>query len=233
MKKGFGILIVAILLPVLAFAQGLYTYSKVPGESVTFAWDGNPIEVGCGTQVVTLARGQSSYTCDGKTYPLVWTGDDVRIVGGKVGGDIVIALRYAFQGVSTAAPTTILIQGETKANQVALPLTFGTGVFRLKVRAIRTWDGTDTQSDFSNSDGPNATVDGVARPWVVEVKPVVCTSFTYSAWSPFVCPMNGVQTRTVLASLPAGCVGGVAPVLSQTCTYVPPAISWPGGLRLQ
>jgi hypothetical protein len=48
-----------------------------------------------------------------------------------------------------------------------------------------------------------------------------CTSYTYSAWS--ACQPNNTQTRTVLTSLPAGCSGGVAPVTSQACTYVPPA----------
>lgn len=233
--KRLWLILILVLVPMVAFSQGLYTYSKNSGESVTFAWDGNPIEVGCGTQTLQIVKGQVSYVCDGKTYPLVWTGNDVRIVGGKVGGDIVVALRYGFQGVATASPTTILTQGETKANQIVIPLTFGNGVFRLKVRAIRTWDGVDSSSTFAESDGPTGTVDGVARPWVVEVKPVppsTCTSFTYSAWSPSICPLDGIQTRMVLTSLPAGCVNGT-PVLSQTCIPVtPPPVTWPGGVRV-
>ena len=51
--------------------------------------------------------------------------------------------------------------------------------------------------------------------------PVTCTSFTYSTWSPAVCPANGQQTRTVVSSAPAGCTGGT-PVLTQTCTPPPP-----------
>ena len=47
--------------------------------------------------------------------------------------------------------------------------------------------------------------------------PPACT-YTYSAWS--TCQANGTQTRTVIASSPAGCNG--SPVLSQLCTYVPP-----------
>ncbi len=42
-----------------------------------------------------------------------------------------------------------------------------------------------------------------------------CTSFTYSDWS--TC-LNGAQTRTVSSSSPAGCTGGVSPVLIQVCT---------------
>jgi hypothetical protein len=46
-----------------------------------------------------------------------------------------------------------------------------------------------------------------------------CTSFTYSDWS--ACSSGGTQTRTVASSSPSGCAGG-SPVLSQSCTYVPP-----------
>jgi hypothetical protein len=44
-------------------------------------------------------------------------------------------------------------------------------------------------------------------------------AYTYDAWS--ACQSNGTQTRNVLTSSPAGCVG--TPVTSQACTYVPPA----------
>lgn len=49
--------------------------------------------------------------------------------------------------------------------------------------------------------------------------PVPCTSYTYSAWGPC---NNGVKTRTVLSSSPAGCVGRLQPILTDTCT-VPPS----------
>lgn len=42
--------------------------------------------------------------------------------------------------------------------------------------------------------------------------------YTYSNWGD--CQPDNTQTRTVLASSPAGCVG--TPVTSQSCTYVPP-----------
>ena len=48
--------------------------------------------------------------------------------------------------------------------------------------------------------------------------PTTCSSFTYSAWS--AC-QNGMQTRTVLTSSPAGCTGG-SPVILQACTSTPP-----------
>lgn len=47
----------------------------------------------------------------------------------------------------------------------------------------------------------------------------ICTSFTYSAWSPATCS-GGTQTRTVVSSSPAGCTGG-SPVLSQACASAP------------
>lgn len=43
-----------------------------------------------------------------------------------------------------------------------------------------------------------------------------CTSFTYSSWGD--CQSSGIQTRTVLTSLPAGCVGG-NPITSRSCNY--------------
>jgi mono/diheme cytochrome c family protein len=49
--------------------------------------------------------------------------------------------------------------------------------------------------------------------------PTTCTSFTYTDWG--TCQSNGTQTRTVTAAAPAGCSGG-SPVLTQSCTYVPP-----------
>ncbi len=47
-----------------------------------------------------------------------------------------------------------------------------------------------------------------------------CTSFTYSGWG--ACQPNNTQSRTVISSSPTGCIGG-NPVLTQSCTYTPPA----------
>jgi len=49
--------------------------------------------------------------------------------------------------------------------------------------------------------------------------PALCTAFTYSAFG--TCSAAGVQTRTVLTSIPTGCVGGAVPVLTQACTPPP------------
>ncbi len=45
----------------------------------------------------------------------------------------------------------------------------------------------------------------------------VCTSFTYSAWTPAICSLGSQQTRTVTSRSPAGCTTGVSPVLTQGC----------------
>ncbi len=52
--------------------------------------------------------------------------------------------------------------------------------------------------------------------------PAACT-YTYSAWT--ACQPDNTQSRTVISSSPAGCTG--TPVLSQTCTYVPPPTTPP------
>jgi hypothetical protein len=61
-----------------------------------------------------------------------------------------------------------------------------------------------------------AEADAIAK----ALAPAACTSFTYSAWG--ACQSNGTQSRTVATSTPSVCSGGTAPVLSQSCTYVPP-----------
>ena len=45
----------------------------------------------------------------------------------------------------------------------------------------------------------------------------ICTSFNYTSYG--VCEVNNQQTRSVLESLPAGCVGG-SPILNQSCIRV-------------
>lgn len=46
-----------------------------------------------------------------------------------------------------------------------------------------------------------------------------CTAWTYTDWS--TCSESGQQTRSVLTSSPTSCTGG-SPVLTQSCTYIPP-----------
>ena len=49
-----------------------------------------------------------------------------------------------------------------------------------------------------------------------------CTNFTYSDWN--TCNSSGIQTHTVISTVPAVCVNG-NPVLSQTCIYVEPVLN--------
>src|SRR5262249_27662136 len=51
---------------------------------------------------------------------------------------------------------------------------------------------------------------------------LTCTGYTFSAWS--ACGTDGQQTWTVTGNTPAGCTGtpSTQPVLTQSCTYVPP-----------
>jgi len=57
-------------------------------------------------------------------------------------------------------------------------------------------------------------------------KVTTCSSFNYSAWG--TCQSNGIQTRSVSSSIPAGCVNGT-PVVTQSCTYTAPASNSGGG----
>ncbi len=95
-----------------------------------------------------------------------------------------------------------------------------------------------TESDWTFSDGQCLSSNTLTRTWnklgtctggvthpITEnvncnYQAPICTVFTYSDWSPNICPQSGIQTRTTLTSTPTGCQGG-APILSQSCTYIP------------
>jgi hypothetical protein len=49
--------------------------------------------------------------------------------------------------------------------------------------------------------------------------PPKCT-YTYSDWTPSVCPITKTQTRTIVSVSPSTCVG--TPILTQSCVYVTP-----------
>jgi hypothetical protein len=55
--------------------------------------------------------------------------------------------------------------------------------------------------------------------YVPPIDPSLCTKFEYNDWG--ACQSNNTQTRTVKTYIPAGCSGGEAPILTQSCTYVP------------
>ncbi|HET9793928.1 MAG TPA: CARDB domain-containing protein [Thermoanaerobaculia bacterium] len=75
---------------------------------------------------------------------------------------------------------------------------------------------TTTTTYTLTGTGPGPNVTSTAKVTVNAVSPT-CT-YSYSAWSS--CQSDGVQTRTVIASSPAGCTG--TPVLTQSCTPPPP-----------
>lgn len=82
--------------------------------------------------------------------------------------------------------------------------------------------GSRTEMRTSSCPGPVwSTWNEISNSCVTPGTPT-CTSFTYSAWTPAICPVNGTQTRTVSTRTPTGCTGG-NPVTTQTCTYTPPA----------
>ncbi|MHB8661013.1 MAG: peptidoglycan-binding domain-containing protein, partial [Minisyncoccota bacterium] len=68
--------------------------------------------------------------------------------------------------------------------------------------------------------GNTSTQSSAASATTLPVAPLTCTSFTYSAYS--ACQSNNTQSRTTTSSSPTGCTGGT-PVLTQACTYTPPA----------
>ncbi|MDD1749214.1 MAG: hypothetical protein LUO89_04995 [Methanothrix sp.] len=72
---------------------------------------------------------------------------------------------------------------------------------------------------------PAAAVDSIGADPLAQVTLTVtsqsCT-YTYSNWA--VCQSNNTQTRTLISSSPAGCVG--TPVLSQSCTYISPTCTY-------
>jgi cytochrome c553 len=82
-------------------------------------------------------------------------------------------------------------------------------------------NGTQSRTVSASPSGCTGTPPASSQSCTYVPPVVTCTAFTYSAFTPAVCPASGQQTRTVATSSPAGCTGG-APVLAQSCTYVPP-----------
>lgn len=63
----------------------------------------------------------------------------------------------------------------------------------------------------------DAEVQAIADALVAAAPPAACV-YTYSIWG--ACQPNGIQTRSLISTTPAGCTG--TPVLRQSCNYVPP-----------
>lgn len=69
----------------------------------------------------------------------------------------------------------------------------------------------------------NAALNGIGWTGGSAPPPPGCTAYTYSAWGTCI---SGQQTRTVISASPVGCSGGVAPVLTQSCTVEPVPCSY-------
>jgi Tfp pilus assembly protein FimT len=69
----------------------------------------------------------------------------------------------------------------------------------------------------------NATLQVLSKPGGSITVAAIC-AFTYSSWGS--CQFDNKQYRSIVSQSPAGCAGGT-PVLSQSCTFVPPTCnSW-------
>ena len=97
---------------------------------------------------------------------------------------------------------------------------------------------TCVESDWVNSDGVCQSNNMLTRTWtkigtceggVTHSSPEnvsciynapTCTSFTYTQWTPTICPQSATQTRTILTQTPTICQGG-NPILTQPCNYIP------------
>ena len=66
---------------------------------------------------------------------------------------------------------------------------------------------------------PTPTPTGIQATPTPTPTPAVCSSFTYSAFN--ACQPDGTQSRTTTSANPTNCIGG-SPVLTQSCTYIPP-----------
>jgi len=93
--------------------------------------------------------------------------------------------------------------------------TYSDGACQSNNTLARTW----TKSGVCSGGITHTSPESISCTYVPPVS--TCSSFSYSDWSPSVCPVSGVQSRSVIASYPSGCVGGSS-VLSQSCTFVPP-----------
>lgn len=89
--------------------------------------------------------------------------------------------------------------------------------------AAPSWTGATITSNFSSN--PNFDANYVStlpigyKPSGTENPPPACTSWVFGPWS--ACN-NGISTRALLSSTPAGCVGSVPPdSLVRSCTVIP------------
>ena len=118
----------------------------------------------------------------------------------------------------TSNPQYDLAYGQTTSVSYSFtsPSVNGTTDLALQVFYINS-SGLMQGTWFNGSYAPAQIV--VETPVAVVVSPPTCTSWAYSNWSS--CSSDGSQTRNAISSSPNSCTGG-SPVVSQSCTYVPP-----------
>lgn len=99
------VLIIAFLCSSLpAFAQQTpYVYERKLGQEITFAWDHSLIPFDC----AQVGRETSSFTCNDKTYTVVWTGDSVQITGADFSYSA--RVKYKYRGIVEGGITQIAI----------------------------------------------------------------------------------------------------------------------------
>lgn len=117
-------------------------------------------------------------------------------------------LAGAVVNVTNLSDGRVVARGITNATG-GFMTTLANGTYHVSVGAL---------NHLPNSMRVALTQHRVASVFLSPVAPL-CTSFTYSNWS--TCNATQQQTRTVVNSSPSGCTGG-SPVVTQTCTVVPP-----------
>ena len=100
---------------------------------------------------------------------------------------------------------------------IYVPIGTETGTW--KVRSVYLEDnlGNNTSLYYGNNITTTFIIEASATTSYQPVSYITCESFIYSAWSS--CLTAGIQNRTIVSSLPSGCILG-SPVLAQSCTYV-------------
>ena len=123
-------------------------------------------------------------------------------------------------GISSLSARNNIIYGNGNSNQAVWPggkpgtYTYTGNLITSPVLAANYTPATGSPAIKAGTDGTDIGFTGGSG----TSTPSPC-SYTYSDWGPCV---NGVQTRSVLSSSPAGCTG--TPVLTQTCTVNPPPV---------
>lgn len=123
----------------------------------------------------------------------------------KSAGKITFILPRPTPGVKTASGLVARLTFKALRE-----VTTGNQNFKLHFLA----EGNYTDSDVILDDGQGTDVLGSVGNATITALNAVCTDFTYSEWG--ACQPDGMQTRTLVSSLPASCKGG-NPVLTQSC----------------